>query len=120
MAIADDSTGRYTESHAQTGRFVYRDVASDGGHTLVLVGELDVAAALELEASILGYDGSAELTLDLSRLTFMGSSGLRLILLARDVCKVRGTTFALIPGPAQVQRVFEVTDLLDRLPFQAT
>jgi anti-anti-sigma factor len=79
-----------------------------------------MAAALELEAAILGRAGATGLTLDLSRLTFMGSTGLRLILLARDVCKVRGMAFALIPGPSQVQRVFEVADLVDRLPFQMT
>ena len=120
MVIADDSTWTYRRANGQPRRFDIRDVLSGSTRTLLLSGELDVTGAVELEAAIMEYAHARTLTLDLSRLTFMGSTGLRLILLARDLCKVREMAFALIPGPSQVQHVFEVADLLERLPFQTT
>jgi anti-sigma B factor antagonist len=90
-------------------------------HTLVLTGELDVASASALDATLheICTDATDALALDLSALTFMDSSGLRLVLLARDLCQRHGCEFMLIPGPAQVQRLFEVTGLIEQLPFVA-
>jgi anti-sigma B factor antagonist len=118
MTIADDSTWTHRAPNGVPRRFDVRDVASGGTHTLVLAGELDVAAGFELEEAIMSCADASGLTLDLSRLTFMGSTGLRMVLLARDLCALRGMAFALIPGPSQVQRVFEVSALVNRLPFR--
>jgi anti-anti-sigma factor len=49
----------------------------------------------------------------------MGSTGLRLILLAKELCEEHGYDFLLVPGPANIQRMFELTGLLDVLPFEA-
>jgi anti-anti-sigma factor len=101
--------------------FEVQDVVSDGRHRLVLTGELDLAPAAGLEATLLRLcrEGTKEIALDLSKLRFMGSIGLRLVLLARELCQQHGYEFQLIAGPANVQRVFEMTGLLDVLPFQA-
>jgi anti-anti-sigma factor len=48
----------------------------------------------------------------------MDSTGLTLMLLANDLCKAHGIVFALVPGPRQVQRVFEIAGVLDSLPFE--
>jgi anti-anti-sigma factor len=100
--------------------FEVQDVVSDGRHRLVLTGELDLAPAAELEATLLRLcaDGTKEIALDLSKLRFMGSIGLRLMLLARELCEEHGYEFQLIAGPANIQRVFEMTGLLDVLPFR--
>jgi anti-sigma B factor antagonist len=100
--------------------FEVQDVVSDGRHRLVLTGELDLAPAAELEGTLrrLCTDGTKEIAVDLSKLRFMGSIGLRLILLARELCREHGYEFHLIAGPANIQRVFEMTGLLDVLPFQ--
>jgi anti-anti-sigma factor len=100
--------------------FEVQDVVSDGRHRLVLTGELDLAPAAELEATLLCLcaGGTKEIALDLSKLRFMGSIGLRLILLARELCEQHGYEFQLIAGPANIQRVFEMTGLLDVLPFR--
>ncbi len=63
-------------------------------------------------------DGTDDVVLDMSRLTFLDSTGLRSILLAGTLCDSHGCNWALIPGPRQVQRLFEVTGLVDRLPFE--
>jgi anti-anti-sigma factor len=64
--------------------------------------------------------GSADdITLDLSGLTFMDCCGLRSILSVGKACETRTYGFTLIPGQSQVQRLFELTGLLDVLPFRA-
>src|SRR6202035_2664832 len=101
--------------------FEVQDVVSDGCHRLVLTGELDLAPAAEVEAMLLRLcaEGTKEIALDLRKLRFMGSTGLRLLLLARDLCEQHGYEFHLVPGPRNIQRMFEMTGLLDVLPFQA-
>jgi anti-sigma B factor antagonist len=101
--------------------FDLQHVVSEGRHTLVLTGELDMRTTPEVEEVMVACAASArQLTLDLSRLTFMDSTGLGLVLSAQQLCQASGAEFALVPGTPQVQSVFEVTGLLDRLPFQTT
>jgi anti-sigma B factor antagonist len=104
-----------------TRAFEVQDVVSDGRHRLVLTGELDLGPAAELEAMLLRLcaDGTKEITLDLSKLRFMGSTGLRVVLLAKELCEQHGYEFLLIAGPRNIQRMFELTGLMDALPFQA-
>jgi anti-sigma B factor antagonist len=101
--------------------FYVRDVVQDGHHRLRLSGELDILAAPRLETVIrrVCAGGPTGLTLDLSRATFIDSSGLRAILLAKELTDEHGYGFALVPGPPNVQRLFELTALLDVLPFEA-
>jgi anti-anti-sigma factor len=105
---------------AGPSRFEVKDVVSDGVHTLVLSGELDLVPAADLEAMILRLcaEGTSGIGLDLRKLTFMDSTGLRLILSTRDLCAEHGYDFFLVPGPKSVQRVFEITGLLDAMPFR--
>jgi anti-sigma B factor antagonist len=91
-------------------------------HTLSLTGELDLASApvLEAKAKQLLTEGACELVLDLSRLEFIDSSGLSSILRMRALCEEHMCDFALTPGERPIQRLFEVTRLIDRLPFRRT
>jgi anti-sigma B factor antagonist len=96
-------------------------VAADGSRrSIVLGGELDLVSAAELEATAtrLCVGEVDELVIDMRGLTFIDSTGLRAILTCWEVSKGR-CRLRLIPGPPAVQRVFEVTGLLDRLPFDA-
>jgi anti-sigma B factor antagonist len=123
LSIANDS--RYvTLGDADPSRprtFEVQDLVSDGRHRLLLSGELDLAPAAELEEMLLRLcaDATKEITLDLSKLRFMGSTGLRLVLLAKELCEQHGCEFLLVAGPPNIQRMFEMTGLLDVLPFQA-
>ena len=91
-------------------------------HTLRLTGELDLASApvLEAKAKQLFSEGARELVLDLGRLEFIDSSGLNSILRVRALCEEHMCDFALTPGERPIQRLFEVTRLIDRLPFRRT
>jgi anti-anti-sigma factor len=122
--VAIDSgtrTDDASESMLTTAQFELHDEVSGAGHTLALSGELDMASAPTLEAALerICTDATEAVALDLSRLTFMDSTGLRVMLVARDVCERHDCEFQLIPGPAQIQRLFEVTGLLEQLPFRA-
>ena len=92
---------------------VLETVSDDGNRTLVLSGELDIASSWLLDCPLLkiSTDGTRSFTLDLSRLTFIDSTG-------KGLCAACSCEIMLIPGPARVQRVFEVSGLMDHLPFR--
>jgi anti-sigma B factor antagonist len=101
-------------------QFEVHDIAAGGRHRLVLTGELDLASAPELDALTqdIASDGTIAITLDLSKLTFIDSCGLRVVLSLRELCQRRGYEFALTHGTAAVDRVFVLTGLADELPFE--
>jgi anti-sigma B factor antagonist len=97
------------------------EVVRDGEHTLVLRGELDLNSAPLLNATIrpiCADPATSALVLDLSRLTFMDSTGIHALLLTKQLCHEQGFQFFLIPGEAQAHRVLKITGLLDRLPIR--
>jgi anti-anti-sigma factor len=91
-------------------------------HTLVLTGELDVASCPALNAAVAEVctDATTGVVLDLRKLTFIDSSGIHAVLVAQQLCAEHECEFRIVPGQAQVQGVFEITGLLDRLPFRAS
>lgn len=96
-------------------------VGAGNRHTLVVIGEVDIATAdplTEAVQRICAQEASA-LTLDLRQVTFMDSTGLRATLTAWDLCKQHGREFSIIPGPQQVLKLFELTGLVSVLPFAA-
>jgi anti-anti-sigma factor len=94
------------------------DFGHGGQHTLSLTGDLDLDSVGALEAAIHGISSSASaIALDLTGLTFIDSSGLWTITTLSKWCTRSGIAFSLIPGPAPVQEVFELTGLSDCLPF---
>jgi anti-sigma B factor antagonist len=77
---------------------------------VVAIGELDIATALILRERIRELEevGFAQIVLDLHRLSFIDSTGIRLMLDAHRMASENGIAIALIAGPPAVQRVFEV------------
>ena len=59
------------------------------------------------------------IVVDLGRLAFIDSTGLRLLLQADARAREHGYELVLRPGGASVQRVFEVTGALDVLRFES-
>ena len=96
------------------------DVATNDGAThLTLHGEFDIANAPHLEREIKRFaeSGASRLVIDLRDLTFIDSTGLRIVLETRQRAADQGFELELVRGPRQVQRVFELTGLEERLPF---
>jgi anti-anti-sigma factor len=93
----------------------------DGGTVLVgLKGELDLAAAQQMEERMVEIDEGrpGRVVIDLAGLTFIDSTGLRLLLQADTRAQEHGYELLLRPGAPAVQRVFEVTGALDVLRFE--
>ena len=53
--------------------------------------------------------------MDLSKLTFLDSTGLRCIVTADERARAEGRRIVIVRGPDAVQRVFAITRLEERL-----
>ncbi len=84
---------------------------------LSLEGELDLANAPALEGELdrLQFTGAETLVLDLERVEFIDSTGLRTMLAARERCEQEARPFAVTPGSQQVQRLLTVTRMGEHL-----
>ena len=78
---------------------------------VVPAGELDLATADRLadEVRELRAAGFREVLLDLRHVSFLDSSGLRMLLSLRSDARRDGHELRLVPGPREVQRIFELT-----------
>ena len=95
------------------------DVDHDGEVVRIrLAGELDLDAAGKVEP-LLRENGAGKRVLDLRELTFMDSSGLRIILSAHAASRRMGAKLEIVPGPPAVQRVFQICGVEDELSFVA-
>jgi anti-anti-sigma factor len=88
-----------------------------GWTILVFDGELDFthadAARKALQSLVVARRG--RLALDLRGLTFMDTTGVRMVLQAMHRAEERGAAFALIRGPFEVHHVLELVGLTDQL-----
>jgi anti-anti-sigma factor len=92
----------------------------DGTVCVALEGELDLAGARRLEEGLAAAEREEpeRLIVDLGRLAFIDSTGLRLLLQADARARERGYELLLRPGEPAVQRAFEVTGALTLLRFE--
>jgi anti-sigma B factor antagonist len=83
------------------------------------VGEVDLSTvdAVREQLEHVKSSGFPRLVLDLRRTTFLDSSGLRLAVDVSAASRSDGFAFAIIAGPPEVQRAFELAGLASRLPF---
>ncbi len=95
------------------------EVVRNGGHDCVRpTGDLDLDTVHRVESALGGLreEGSGNLVLDLRGLTFMDSTGLRLVIRWHTAAQDEGFRFAIVPGPEIVQRVFRLTGMDAHLP----
>ncbi len=86
---------------------------------LDLCGQLDLATCPILDEQVDASIASAPqlVRIELADLEFMDSTGLRSLLRAVRLYADARIELELTPGSSQVQRLFELTDVLARLPF---
>jgi anti-anti-sigma factor len=89
----------------------------DGLVHVALVGELDLSTVAKVQEELrrVEVDSPATLVVDLSKLTFLDSTGLRCIVTADERARDEGRRIVIVRGPDAVQRVFAITKLDDRL-----
>jgi anti-anti-sigma factor len=96
--------------------------ANDGETGRVkLSGELDIATVPRVEAAVkaLLAGGARRMTIDLSTLDFIDSSGLRLCIVLDQRAAAEGWTLTFTRPRAQPATVFEVSGVEGELPFAA-
>lgn len=96
-------------------------VAHRAGATvsIELHGECDLAGLPSIRQAICtALDAGPEcIVLDLSRLRFIDSSGLHATVELTNRSAAQNTRLVIIPGPPPVQRIFEISGILEKLPF---
>ena len=96
------------------------DVETRPGNGLVQVvlrGELDLSTVEKVEEELARVEGDEikVLVLDLSGLSFLDSTGLRLMVTAHQRAEKEGRRLVIVKGPETVHRVFTITKLDEKL-----
>ena len=103
-------------------RLTYESHRSDGTVRLSLAGEFDLSNASQVEEALeeVERERPALLILDLRELTFMDSTGLRVMVSADARARDDSRRLAVVQGPEPVHRVFRITGLDDHLEMVET
>jgi anti-anti-sigma factor len=102
------------DSDLRPGELRIADEADGPHHTLVLSGELSIETGPQLMREILALCESraSQIALDLGKLDFVDSSGVRAVADVEQFCRDRGCEFSLAPGHQKIQRLYELVGLL--------
>jgi anti-sigma B factor antagonist len=86
---------------------------------LTVGGELDMAGASQLDEAMTAVRADAPdmVLVDLSRLSFLDSSGIRALLRVQAVCEGTGSRLVLRRVPDHVQRLLTLAGVMDRFRF---
>jgi anti-sigma B factor antagonist len=84
---------------------------------LTLRGELDLSTVPKVEEALRRMEQSRPpvIVLDLTGLTFLDSTGLRMVVTADQRARAEDRRLAVVRGPESVQRVFAITRLDEHL-----
>ena len=95
------------------------DKSTDGSKlTVALEGRLDTNTSPDLETSLQeSLDGVTELVLDLEKLDYISSAGLRVLLAAHKMMAKQGS-MKVIHVNTTVMEIFEITGFLDILTVE--
>ncbi len=102
---------------AEPGSLAVSSEREAGVHRIGLFGELDLATAGAVQDALVSAEAgdASAIVVDLSGLTFIDSTGMRLLVGA--AARSDADRLMLLKGPPAVQRVFQLTALEDHLPF---
>lgn len=103
------------------GRLIVTADHDEQGARLTLEGELDLASAGQVEEKLASLEAESpkRIVVDLDRLAFIDSTGLRTLIQADARARERGAEMLLRPGDESIQRVFELTGTLGVLRFES-
>ena len=90
--------------------------APDGAQQVRAAGEIDMSSAGQLSTFLgeLVEGGASTLVLDASAVTFIDSTGLRVLVDIGSRLETRGGALVIDPMSTSVHRVLEITGLLER------
>jgi anti-anti-sigma factor len=115
---ADLEVQAATRVQAPSARLDVRRVDHPLGVVLTLAGELDLGTVPVLQERLdQAMRGKAAVVIDLSRLRFIDSSGLDLLVRAERQLRDSGVQLVLVRGPRAVHRIFALTSLDSHFEF---
>jgi anti-sigma B factor antagonist len=116
---ADDIT-RIGYARAFVQSLAVERTTSNGIELVVVEGEIDIATSPRLITTLnkAVLETTRSLIVDLTRVNFMDSTGLALLLNAHRRVARRGHGFAIVCPGGPLLRVFQVTDMVDTLHVQ--
>jgi anti-anti-sigma factor len=86
--------------------------------TLRLAGELDIACEEFVETALQPFEMQHDsIVLDLTALSFIDSTGLRLLIALHERSRRHGFGLSVVPGDGHVRRTLELTGLDSVLPI---
>ena len=87
--------------------------------TVALEGRLDTVTAPELEASLGELAGLTKLIIDMAKLVYVSSAGLRVLLAAQKKMDRNGGSMTLRNANEEIKEIFEVTGFDEILTIEA-
>ena len=94
-------------------------LSAEGVTVVAVAGEIDIATAGDFSAAVREHLGSGPVLLDLRKLTFMDSSGVRALDALLGDVEREGWSFEIRSDMhANVRQVLRLTGLLDALPLR--
>lgn len=104
---------------------VSRHVVNDAVVRIAVAGEIDLSTCDSVASAIqdvVTADRAAELIVDLDQVTFLDSTGVRVLVAGQRLARQHGSAYLVINARGIVHRVLEVSGVLDALclPERAT
>jgi anti-anti-sigma factor len=100
--------------------FKIEEREAEGGVVLALFGELDLAGAPDLAVALNRVQATGRgLTIDLTELEFIDSSGLGVLVRFNNAAVDADYAYSVTAGRPQVHRAFVLSGLDQALPFAA-
>ncbi|NNF62982.1 MAG: STAS domain-containing protein [Acidimicrobiia bacterium] len=95
--------------------------STHAGHAVLdISGEIDLATAPELESTLSSRIGAAKTIVDLSTVSFIDSTGLRVLLTVHEAAEKAGGRLVLISADGPVNKLFAITGVHDLLHIATT
>ncbi len=116
QAMTEDSRGM--DGFDAADLFEMTERRDNGATVITLSGELDFGTVAQVQQRLAELrDARTPVVLDLDALTFMDSTGIRLVLTACEDARGGDWRFSVTRGSERVQRVLEAAQVIDRLPY---
>lgn len=103
-----------------TANLSIEESTHDGHDVLNVSGEIDLATAPELESSLTERVGASKTIVDLSSVSFIDSTGLRVLLTIHEAAENAGGQLVLISAEGPVTKLFAITGVHDLLHIAST
>jgi anti-sigma B factor antagonist len=118
-ATTEDTTGMSEPKGFRADELFDMSERSRGGATVIaLRGELDFGTVGKVQQRLAELrDAQQAAVLDLDRLTFMDSTGIRLVLTACEDAERSDWSFRVTRGSERVRHVLQAAQVIDRLPY---